>query len=114
MQSLLRGFHDSQLCGCSATFYGEVGFPPLCPHWLPDPGRALCECVCGEQTLPITQSREAERQAYDRPELPAPGPAAATVWTAFLPFLWRGCAPVLVFIQVCQFQGWASLRCEWQ
>lgn len=56
MQSVFSVFHESKLCGSSATFYGKVSFPPLCPHWLPDTGRALCECVCGEQTLLITES----------------------------------------------------------
>lgn len=37
-------------------FWGKVGFPPLCPHWSPDTGGALCGCVCGEQTLLITES----------------------------------------------------------
>lgn len=37
------------MCGSSATFYGKVSFPPLCPHRLPDTDGAcsVCVCVCG-------------------------------------------------------------------
>lgn len=40
---------ESKVWVCSsATFYGKVSFPPLCPQRLPDTDRAcsLCMCVC--------------------------------------------------------------------
>lgn len=97
MQTTLSVF----LRGRSATFYGKVGFPPLCPHWLPDTGRALCGCVCGEQTLLIPESR-AGREAGLRSPWASTAETGrrsdpAAVRTAFLPFLWRRCAAILVF-----------------
>lgn len=87
MQSLRRGFHNPKLRGCSAAFYGKVGFPPLCPHWLPDPGWALCECVCVECRHCCCQRalQQAERQGCDRPELLLQRPAAALL-LLLLPF----------------------------
>lgn len=36
------------VCCSSATFYGKVSFPPLCPQRLPDTDRACRLCVCVE------------------------------------------------------------------
>lgn len=48
---------ESKVWVCSsATFYGKVSFPPLCPQRLPDTDRACRLCVCGEQTLLVSES----------------------------------------------------------
>lgn len=57
---------ESKVWVCSsATFYGKVSFPPLCPQQLPDTDKAcrVCVCVCvvefsvcGDQTLLVSEA----------------------------------------------------------
>lgn len=107
----------------SATFYGKVSFPPLCPRRLPDIDRAcrLCVYVCRTDAAGFKEQHR-KRQSSDRvgaSEVKTGSSSrAASVWLLFWTFffhvaiLWLWIVGLLLLIlSVAVSPVWPSRRC---